>query len=239
MIRRFTLICLLGMSTVTAATVEGQRVESGRVSSFPATFTVKAGTSRLDGRGDVFDTFRRELGIEGSAFNSSTLEVTLSVRVLSRAEVFVGGAFRPSQQVETRAAEDLGGHQTTHLGLRPGLHAGVRASLFDTAVEGSRYRANPYVSFGAGRGSYRLRQSGQFVERSSQETFEADFRDRNSYVHPFLGIGVDVAIARQLGVIVEARQDFGSVEPGGDFSEFKDLGLSVRTFALGVRWRRT
>lgn len=208
----------------------------------PINLTIRTGSSSLGSGGDVLDLFRRDLGLDRSALESRVLEMELSAPVGGRTDVFVGGAVRSSEQTVTEAWEDVGGpgaaEQTTRLSVTPGLYVGARWFVLDRGGDGARraaWTANPYVTVGAGRGSYSLRQSGEFVDGGTQERFTATFVSRDGYYRAFLGIGADFAITDLVGVTMDARRDFGSPTPEGDFHRFDDLGLSGSTLTVGFR----
>lgn len=212
--------------------------------SIPVTLTLKSGTSRLGGGGDVFHVFRRDLSLSESAFDSGVLEMELAATLTPRADVFVGGAIRSARQAVTRAWEHVDGfeaaEQTTRLAVTPGLHTGARFFAFERPTEGvgrTGWSANPYLTLGVGRGSYELRQWGRFVDRATEEGFGATFVAHDRYYRAFFGVGGDFAVAPGLSVVLEARRDFASPRPGGDFHGFYDLSLSGSTLMLGLSWR--
>ena len=97
--------------------------------------------------------------------------------------------------------------------------------------------ANPFMTIGVGRGSYALRQTGQFVDYGTLEGFEASFAATDGYFRGFLGVGVDFAVTAGLSVTMQGRRDYASPTPGDDFRGFDRLDLSGSTLTVGLRWR--
>ncbi len=230
-----------------AAEVQSQVGPEGPSSarSIPVTVTARMGSSSLRGGGDVFHLFGRDLGLGPSAFDATSLELEMAASLGTRTELFVGGIIRGSQEAETRAWDDIEGFedaaQWTRLSVTPGLHAGARLFAFERGepmAGQAQGTANPYASMAVGRGRYALRQWGEFVDVVSQEGFGATFMARGSYLWAFVGTGVDFAITPTFTLNMQARRDFGSPSPDGDFQRFDELGLGGTTLSVGGRWRR-
>lgn len=242
---RGVMIAALAVA-LAAPALEAQAPGESQVGrSVQTTFSVKVGASRLGGGGDVFGLFERELGLGSRAFDSEVLEVEMAVGVLPRVDVFVGGGVRGAGRVQTHGWQGRVGFedrlQTTQLVVNPGVHVGGRVFAF--AREMGRVTresggSNVFLSGGVGRGSYSLRQTGDFVDALTDEPFTATFATRDGYVRAFLGLGVEFAVTTALDLTMEAHRNFGSPTPEGDFDRFRTLRLSGSTLSMGVRWHR-
>lgn len=239
-----TLAVLLGTAPQGVAG-QVRSTDAAYLSSVPVTVSVRTGTSRLTGGGDVFDLFRRDLGLSESSFDSGILELEISGAVSPHIDVLLGGAIRGSREAVTRGWDDVEGfeqtEQFTRLSVTPGLHVGARMFAFprtEPRFAPTERTANPYGLVGIGRGSYALRQWGQFVDRTTEEVFGATFASKDSYYRAFVGIGIDFAVTESFGFTMEARREFGSPTPEGDFHRFEDLSLSGLTVSLGLSLRR-
>ena len=233
--------------TVSVSGVQAQQASeaSSSARAVPVTVTARLGASSLHGNGDVFHLFGRDLGLGPSSFDAASLELEVAASVGTRTELFLGGIIRGSQEAETRAWDHIQGFedaaQWTRLSVTPGFHAGARAYLFERGGAMARQAqgsANPYAALAVGRGSYALRQWGEFVDAVSQEGFDATFMTRGSYLWAFVGAGIDFSITPTFILNMQARRDFGSPSPDGDFQRFDDLALGGTTLSVGGRVRR-
>ena len=212
----------------------------------PVEVTLRTGISTLNGGGELFRVFRDELGLAPSDFDSGTLLIELSTPVGARADLVVGGAIRRSNDLETRAWEGVAGTsgagQSTRLTVRPTIHTAVRVFAASREATGATDRdhvlsANPYAVLGLGLGHYSLMQWGSFVDERIPERFSASFRSTGGFLRAFVGLGVRFAVTDQAGFVMEARRDFGSSSPNGDFSRFQTIDLSGSTLTIGVTLR--
>ena len=97
---------------------------------------------------------------------------------------------------------------------------------------------SPYIGAGAGFYSWRLRESGDFIDFGPipPEIFAGSFRATGTTFGWYYQVGLEVPVARNFAVEAEARWDRADDELGGEFQGFGDLDLSGRALTLGVSW---
>lgn len=114
------------------------------------------------------------------------------------------------------------------------LTAGV---VIDLA--GERAPVVPYVGAGAGLYSYRLEESGDFIDFTApgNPIFDAELvAEGETFGYYFLA-GLEVPIGPYFSLFGEGRWDNAEDELSEDFDGFGDLDLSGRRILGGVAWR--
>jgi hypothetical protein len=99
-------------------------------------------------------------------------------------------------------------------------------------------KASPYAGIGGGFLSYRLRESGYFIDFGvpSWPVVWADYDD-SRWTWQALGLaGVDVPLSFRWSVFLEGRFRYSEAELGGDFSGFGTIDLSTYEAAIGFSW---
>lgn len=98
---------------------------------------------------------------------------------------------------------------------------------------------NPYVGAGGGLYSWRLRESGDFVDPfpNPPEIFTTTLEDSGATIGYFALVGIDVPIGPNWSIFAEGRWQRADDELGGDFANFGTLDLSGRQINGGVGWR--
>jgi opacity protein-like surface antigen len=97
---------------------------------------------------------------------------------------------------------------------------------------------SPYVGVGAGFYSWRLRESGDFIDFGPvpPEIFTDSFRSNGTTFGWYYQVGLEVPVARNFAVEAEARWERADAELEDDFQGFGNLDLSGRALTLGVSW---
>lgn len=96
----------------------------------------------------------------------------------------------------------------------------------------------PYVGAGAGFYSYRLEESGDFIEFGTFESpiFRGTFEAEGDTFGWYYLAGLEVPVTRNFAILGEARWQRAEDELGDDFTGFGDLDLSGRSYSLGLSW---
>ena len=109
--------------------------------------------------------------------------------------------------------------------------------VIDLAPEG--FPVVPYVGAGGGLYSYRLEESGDFIDFTTPdlEVFDAELvAEGDTFGYYFLA-GLEVPIGPYFSLFGEGRWDNAEDELSEDFEGFGDLDLSGRRVMGGVAWR--
>ena len=113
------------------------------------------------------------------------------------------------------------------------LTAGV---VIDIAPE--RSPVVPYVGAGGGLYSYRLEESGDFIDFTSPdfEIFDAGLVAEGETFGYYFLVGLEVPLTPYFSIFGEGRWDNAEDELGEDFDGFGDLDLSGRRVMGGISW---
>lgn len=135
-----------------------------------------------------------------------------------------------------RGFEDNFGNEIQHRASLEidSLTAGV---VIDIAPE--RSPVVPYVGAGGGLYSYRLEESGEFIDFTTPdfEIFDAELvAEGDTFGYYFL-VGLEVPLTPYFSIFGEGRWDNAEDELSEDFDGFGDLDLSGRRVMGGISWR--
>jgi opacity protein-like surface antigen len=113
------------------------------------------------------------------------------------------------------------------------LTAGV---VIDIAPE--RSPVVPYVGAGGGLYSYRLEESGDFIDFTSPDfdIFDAQLVAEGETFGYYFLVGLEVPLTPYFSIFGEGRWDNAEDELGEDFDGFGDLDLSGRRVMGGISW---
>lgn len=218
-----------------------------------AQFTLRSGPMVPRASSEIFDFFTSELTLSRGDFLAPAVSGELAFVLHPRADVSVGLSWAESSaHSETRdfveegptesPDDDLPIRQRTQMRTVP-LTASVRFFPWARGESVSELawvprRITPYATAGAGLIWYTLRQSGDFVDRTSLEIFSAEFASSERALSVHGGAGVDVWLNAQFGLNVEARYRHATASLGNDFSTWEEIDLSGLQAGLGVtvRW---
>jgi len=195
---------------------------------------------------DVYDFLLDQHTLDRRDFDSPYVGGELAVRASERWDVALSIGWQRStarsEFVDWVDGDDQPIEQTTQLQLVPVVVSGKFYPL-ERGVNVGRFAwiprtFAPFVGGGLGFVSYRLSQRGDFVDF---ETFEV-FPDRLTSEHEALMAralaGVNVSLAKQFLLTVEARYSWASAELGRSYSaEFDNIDLSGVQFVGGIAVR--
>ena len=112
------------------------------------------------------------------------------------------------------------------------ITAGIQVPL---APEGAGVL--PYIGAGGGVYTYRLEESGDFIDFGGDfEVFPATLEAEGSVLGYYLLAGLEVPISPYFSFFAEGRWDRADDELGDDFEDFGTLDLSGRRVMGGVSW---
>ena len=83
---------------------------------------------------------------------------------------------------------------------------------------------------------YRFRQSGDFVDSSTLEIFEAELRSSGWTPTAYVGGGVDINIYRHTYLNLDFRYSWAKPELGEDYVGFDNLDLTGLRASGGLQW---
>lgn len=97
----------------------------------------------------------------------------------------------------------------------------------------------PYIGAGGGFYTWRLEESGEFIDfdSNSLEIFEGTFYDEGTAPGWYAVAGLDVSFGSGFSFFAEARKTEASDELGDDFEGFGDLDLSGLQVGGGIGWK--
>ncbi|HEX5758465.1 MAG TPA: hypothetical protein VF121_04685 [Thermoanaerobaculia bacterium] len=97
----------------------------------------------------------------------------------------------------------------------------------------------PYVGAGGGLYTYRLEESGDFIDFNPPppELFSGTFATEGETFGYYLLGGFEVPVSRNVAFFAEGRWQRAEDELGEDFEDFGEIDLSGRDLAAGVTWR--
>ena len=193
---------------------------------------------------DLFDFVRDELTVDERDFDTPAISLEVGIPVAPRVDVtFDAGFSRASINSEFRDFVDqfdLPITQTTRLSEVP-LGASLRFLLLPRGREIGRYAwvasdFTPYVGAGVGGLWYRFEQNGDFVDFVDQAVFEDRFESSGWGLSSHVFGGASIKINRWLGLAMEARYLWSSVQLSRDFVEFDDLDLAGFKITTGLNF---
>ena len=94
----------------------------------------------------------------------------------------------------------------------------------------------PYVGGGVGVFRYRFKQSGDFVDSETLDIFSANLESSGWTSIVYLGGGVDIRIARNTYLELDARYSWAKPELSEDFRSFEPLNLAGTRATAGLMW---
>lgn len=207
--------------------------------------TVRGGYAHASATGDLFDFVTNTLTLGRSSFSSPTGQVDLAFRIAPRVDVDLGaGIARSSSPSEYRELVDQNNapiQQTTSFERIP-LTAGLRLYLTPAGRSVGHFawvpaRFAPYVGVGGGMMGYEFRQSGDFVDPSTNNVFSSDLKS-SGWTPVAQGLaGLDYTLSPRLALTGEAKYLWAKDRPNDGFSTFDRIDLSGFTTTIGLKVR--
>ena len=235
---------LLGTSIPRSARAQG--AGEGFLFQRPVgSITVRGGYAHASASSDLFDFVTSTLTLGRGDFSSPTGQVDLAIHVAPRLDLDLGaGIARSSSSSEYRKLIDQNNQpieQTTSF-LRVPLTADVRLYLTPQGREIGRFawvpsRFAPYVGIGGGMIGYEFRQSGDFVDPSTNNVFNSDLKT-SGWTPVAQGVaGLDYTLSPRFALTGEAKYLMARAHPNEGFSSFDRIDLSGFTTTLGLKLR--
>lgn len=210
------------------------------------TLKFETGYALQRAQSDVYDVLLDQHTLDRRDFDSPYVGGEVALRVSERWDVALSAGWQQSsagsEYWDWVDGDDLPIEQVTELQIVP-VTVNARFYPLERGVNVGRFAwiprtFAPFVGGGMGLVSYRLSQDGDFVDF---ETFDV-FSDRVvSEDTAFLAralAGVNVSLARQFLLSVEARYSWASAELSRGYStDFNDIDLSGMQFVGGIAVR--
>lgn len=191
---------------------------------------------------DIYDLLTSDLTLERRDFATAAFALSADVRVVPRVAVGLStsyaGRTADSESRNFTGEDDLPVLQSTTLG-RATIMATGRLSLVAPGRAIGRYawipnRVVPFVGGGAGAVWYRLRQTGEFVDKETLDIFEDQFESKGWSLGAAGFGGADISLSPRFGLSVEGRYLWARAPMNGDFSTFNKIDLSGYDASIGV-----
>lgn len=182
---------------------------------------------------EAFDVFTGD----ESDFEDSSFGGDFKLALGRRTSILFSGAYSEGRSDQSyRDFVDVGGNPITH---RTDLEIASATAAFVVNLTGPRARVIPYAGVGGGFYSWRLEESGDFIDffPAEPEIFSATFSDSGDTTGWFWLFGLEVPLGPRWSFFAEGRWQRLDDELGGDFADIGKLDLAGRTVAGGVAWR--
>jgi hypothetical protein len=150
--------------------------------------------------------------------------------------MFSGAVFEGDTTQAYRDFEDNFGDRIRH-DTTLGIAAGTLGVLIHLA--GPDAAIQPYLGAGGGAYSWRLEESGDFIDfgSSTLEIFSATLESEGVAFGYYGLVGLSAPITHRLSIFAEGRWTDVDDELSDDFEGFGNIDLSGREFAAGLSWR--
>lgn len=151
--------------------------------------------------------------------------------------LMVGGTvFEGSSQLAYRDFEDNRGNDIVH-----DTTFSVATATLGLAVNLAPRRSPvvPYVGLGAGVYSWRLEESGDFIDFDARplEIFDDIFEDEGVVAGWFWLAGLEVPVGSSLSVFAQGRWHQAEDDLEGDFADLGKIDLGGQELTAGLTWR--
>ncbi|HEX6925562.1 MAG TPA: hypothetical protein VF167_09030 [Longimicrobiaceae bacterium] len=241
----------VGLALALAASASPSEAQTGRGFLFDEPNVIlgaRGGFGVASAGSDLFDFVRQELTLSRGDFNGFSASGDVGVRVLPRLDLvasvgYVGSSAR-SESRDWEGEDDLPILQRTEFRRVP-LTAGVRLYPLAPGRSVGRYawipaRLVPYVGAAAGGMWYRFRQTGEFVDESTDPPiiFE-DELDSNGWAPTAEAFaGLEYTITPRMAITGEGRYTWAEAEPSDAFEGFDPIDLAGFVITVGVSFRQ-
>jgi opacity protein-like surface antigen len=199
-------------------------------------------------KGEIYDFLTDELTLSKSDFDAPAFTFDFSWRLISWLDVVFGVEVSGRQQKsEDRDFTEVNGDpivQKTRLSQVP-LTLSLKIYPIGRGEQVGQYAwirkaVVPYIGGGIGGTWYRLKQKGDFVDKSDpgnefifSDVFTSD--DWTFAQHVFAG--VDIKLTRSFGLILEGRYYWADADVQGDYVGFDPIDLDGARLMIGFNWK--
>ena len=238
-------------ATLAGATISSpalaQRSGNGFLFAPPsASLTVRGGYAGAKAGGDLFAFTTGQLTLDRSDFSAPSIDVELALRMRARTALVLtasyAGVRKGSEFRDFVDQNDQPIEQSTSFQRGP-LNVSLRQYL---ASPGRRIgslvwipsRFAPYVAVGGGAMWYRFQQTGDFVDFSTNDVFNATLLSTGWAPTARAAAGAEITVSPRLAITGEAGYLWAVGRPGRDYSGFDRIDLSgfSTTAGLAVRF---
>lgn len=247
-VTRALMLLLLGVATGAAApqAMRAQDTGNGFLYQRPiGSIAVRGGYAHANASSDLFDFVTSTLTLGRNDFSSPTGQVDLAFRIAPRVDIDLGaGIARSSSQSEYRKLIDQNDQpiqQTTSFQRVP-LTADVRLYLTPPGRAIGRFawvpaRFTPYVGVGGGMVGYEFKQSGDFVDPSTNNVFNSSLSSSGWAPEAQGVVGADLSLTPRFALSGEAKYLWAKGSLNDSFSTFDRIDLSGFTATIGLKAR--
>jgi len=237
-------LLLLGVAAPRGASAQG--AGNGFLYQRPiGSIAVRGGYAHANASSDLFDFVTSTLTLGRNDFSSPTGQVDLAFRIAPRVDIDLGaGIARSSSQSEYRKLIDQNNQpiqQTTSFERVP-LTADVRLYLTPPGRAIGRFawvpaRFTPYVGVGGGMVGYEFKQSGDFVDPSTNVVFNSSLSSSGWAPEAQGVVGADLSLTPRFALTGEAKYLWAKGSLNDSFSTFDRIDLSGFTATIGLKAR--
>jgi hypothetical protein len=193
---------------------------------------------------EVFDFVTETLTLEKNDFRAWDFALDAGFALNKRIDIVFGAEYmKRTKGSEYRDWLDDRGlpiTQRTYYSQFP-MTVGVKILLIPRGRQIGQYawvpsNVVPYVCGGGGILWYRFGQYGDFVKFDTLEIFPDDLESSGWAATGYLGGGLDIRIARNTYVTLDARYSRAKVDLSGSYVGLKPLDLSGGRVSAGLQW---
>jgi hypothetical protein len=202
---------------------------------------IRGGFALAGAGSDIFSFSTDQLTLHRRDFNAPAVGVDLGIRVASRFDVVLGGAYAGSSaRSEFRRwvdQNDLPIEQTTSFRRVP-VTASVKTYLTPRGRSIGRFAWVPsryalYAGVGGGAMWYRLRQQGDFVDFNTRDVFPDKFESSGWAPTAHALAGLDFSLSPRFALTAEGKYAWAKANMSEDFSGFDRIDLSGYAATIG------
>jgi opacity protein-like surface antigen len=199
-------------------------------------FRLRVGSFRPDGDSQYWDDKRIDFTGDPSDFENASIGADYLLSLNPHFGVLFSGSYFQGDTTQSyRDFVDNRGDRIRH-DTRLDIGSFTGGLMFN--LTGPDAPIIPYVGVGGGLYSWRLEESGDFIDFNTphRDIFTANLKsDGVAFGHYFLA-GLEAPITRRVSVFAEGRWTRVDDDLNGDFEGFGKLDLSGREVAAGISW---
>lgn len=241
-----TAAMLLVASVAVVPAVQAQSGDGFLFGTPDAQFTLRAGWSHANAKGDLFDEITNRLTLNRGDFSGPMVGAELAVRMAPRLDFTVDGSWtgrtKSSEYRNLVDNNNLPIEQSTQFTRVP-LTVNLKYYLTDRGRSIGRFAyipsaVTPWLGAGGGVEWYRFRQVGDFVNYNTMNVFNANVNSDGWTGVGQAMAGADFTLTPRIALTADARYVLAHAKLSSDFVGFNDpIDLSGLSAGLSFTFR--
>jgi hypothetical protein len=207
--------------------------------------SLRFGVAKPAENSNIFSFTSEQLTIDPGDFagfsGALDFDYNLMPRLAAQVGVSVTSREQKSEYRDFVDNDDLPIEQRTSF-LRVPVTAGFKAYLTPQGRALGRFAWVPskvaaYVSGGGGAVYYSFKQSGDFVDFQDMAVFPSELQSSGWTGTAYGAAGATFSLSSRIGLVTEARYDWGSANMSSDYQGFERIDLSGMSLTAGLHFR--